>query len=726
MGGQMQKTGKSAFFISACALALSLSGCGGGSPPSSTPPPPPPPPPNLNDAEYQASIGAVAANALSAYQKDATGRGVKIAIIDSGINAALPEFAGRIDPASTGITDDNGHGTSVALIAAAARNGQLTQGVAYEATILSYDTLTCGLVDCFHRLVDIAQAVDAAVQNGARVINLSLVGETTRTELVQALQRATTVGVIIVIAAGNTGAPDPDGLALLNAQQAGNGLFIIAGTHDANKQIAGFSAKAGAGAQYYIASWGGSTSASTPVISGAAALLAGAFPNLTGAQIVELLLSTAYDAGDPGTDAIYGRGILDIARAFQPQGFTALAGGLAPVSLTDNGASSAPMGDATFGAGGGAIILDGYSRAYALDLARTLSHAPQEQPLRQALDGGVYRTAGVATGPVSVSITMRRNMMGETGVGMTPMSLGYEDSRKAKVIAGMAISRLTPKTALAFGLSESGRALQQQLAGYQNNAFLVARDPMARVGFQPDAGASIGIRHDLGPVALTVTSERGEIYNPGLRQKLGQPNYTISSFMLDRKIGPAKLSLGAARLSEESTILGGRFSSAFSSKGSDTIFMDGAASLDIGKGWGAFASYRRGWTSAPGSGALIDKGRLATNAFAFDLSKTGAFSHNDKIAFRVMQPLRVASGGFNLNMPVSYDYATKSTGYEQRFFNLAPTGREIDYEIAYGVGLLGGLLGGYLGVNAFLRTDPGHVEAMKNDIGAAIRFTLGR
>lgn len=87
-----------------------------------------------------------------------------------------------------------------------------------------------------------------------------------------------------------------------------------------------------------------------------------------------------------------------------------------------------------------------------------------------------------------------------------------------------------------------------------------------------------------------------------------------------------------------------------------------------------------------------------------------------------MQPLRVASGGFDLNMPVGYDYSTRSARFEQRFFNLAPTGRELDYEIAYGVGLLGGRFD----VNAFLRTDPGHVAAMKKDVGAAFRFTIGR
>jgi hypothetical protein len=245
---------------------------------------------------------------------------------------------------------------------------------------------------------------------------------------------------------------------------------------------------------------------------------------------------------------------------------------------------------------------------------------------------------------------------------------------------------------------------------------------MSRAGFHPSTDASVAIRHDLGPVAVSATSERGDVYEPDRRHGPRRSGYRISSIVFDRRLGPASLSLGASRLSEEETLLGGRFAAAFSGAGADTTLVDGAAALDLGGGWHGFASYRRGWTSLRGTGALISEGHLATEAFAFDLSRTGLFARGDRLALRVMQPLRVASGGFDLNMPVAYDYGTGQARYEPRFFNLAPTGRERDYEIAYGVGLLGG----YLDLNAFLRTDPGHVEAARSDRGGAVRFTLRR
>jgi hypothetical protein len=502
-------------------------------------------------------------------------------------------------------------------------------------------------------------------------------------------------------------------------------------------QLSDFSNKAGTGAQHYLTAigyrvvapnvkdenklyvWSG-TSFSAPVISGAAALLVSAFPNLTGAQIVEILMKSANDLGQAGRDTVFGNGVLNITRAFQPIGQTSVAGTGAPVSTTANGQGSSTMGDASKRAMAGAIILDGYSRAYAIDLAKTLSSARQEKPLAQSLQGNI-RTAGAAAGPMAVSITLDRKLSGQPSVGLAQTGMSYEDARQARVVAGMAVGRITPSTAVAFGFSESGRALQQRLTGHSQNAFLVARDPMSRAGFYADASNSIGVRHMVGPVGLTVTSERGKVWTDAVRETLAEPRYSIGSVSADRRIGPATLSLGASRIEEESTVLGGRFDAVLTGAGAHSHFLDGTASIDLGRGWDAFASYRRGWTSLPGTGGLVDEGRFSTDAWAFDLSKRGAFAGGDKLALRVMQPLRVRAGGFNMLVPASYDYSTLSVGYESRFLNLAPQGREIDFEAAYSMGLLGG----DLGLNAFYRNDPGHMESVKSDIGGAIRFTLG-
>src|ERR1051325_8395184 len=94
-------------------------------------------------------------------------------------------------------------------------------------------------------------------------------------------------------------------------------------------QISDFSNRAGTGAAYYLMAlgyrdrapdetgtqyyWSG-TSFSAPTITGAVALMAQAFPNLTGKQIVSILFQTADDLGASGVDSIFGHGRLNIQK----------------------------------------------------------------------------------------------------------------------------------------------------------------------------------------------------------------------------------------------------------------------------------------------------------------------------------------------------------------------------------------------------------------------------
>jgi subtilisin family serine protease len=318
-------------------------------------------------------------------------------VIDSGIDPNSHEFTGRIHAQSGDVTgagrplgDEDGHGTEVTRVIAAAKDDRDVHGIAYNATILALradqagscttaapgkDAASCSFFD-----TSIAAGVNRAVDNGARVINISLGGAGGASSILRtAINRATLAGIVVVVSAGNEGnesapafdpnSPSPFAQALL---ASGNGLVIISTSVDDNDVISNFSNKAGVAQNAVLSALGqgicceyqndtiyrftengqtlvrvfNGTSFSAPQISGAAALLAQAFPNLTGTQIVNLLLSSARDAGDPGTDAIYGRGILDIARAFAPSGTTSLAGTTMEVPLSGNGGTtSGPMGD---------------------------------------------------------------------------------------------------------------------------------------------------------------------------------------------------------------------------------------------------------------------------------------------------------------------------------------------------------------------------------------------
>jgi hypothetical protein len=682
-------------------------------------------------------------------------------VIDSGINPSLSEFSGKIAPASgdlvaqRGIADSEGHGTAVSAVAAAARNGQNTLGVAFDSAILSLNTSDpndCGGEDgCKHTSTAITAAVDRARMEGAKVINISLGGEGASQALIAAIQRAANAGLVVVVSAGNDGAANPTAFAS-GIANAGGANVIIAGSIgvpvngdpaqgvDLNQRST-FSNQAGRDAAKYLSAlgyrvrapdhtgaqflWSG-TSFSAPVISGAAALLASAFPNLTGSQIVTILFNSADDLGDVGTDATFGRGRLNIARAFAPQGTTRLAGS-SPIAIgaATNGTLSGPMGDAS-PAMQGAIILDGFDRAYALDLAKTLERVAADRPLEDALQPGVSVARSVI-GATAVSIAMRQNLTGPSQLEIAQTGLTEEEARRARVVAGSALSRLSPRTAVAFGFSQTGQALQQKLTGRGNGAFLIARDPAERTGFTAGDAGSVALRHDLGIAGVTVTAEQGDVRQQGeLRQRdLLAPDairrgYSSTSLTADRSFGDLHASLGVTRLQEEATVLGGRFG--FAPGGSATTFVDTALRYDLSRNWGIEGRYRNGWTQLPGGSGFVQGGSMASNGWAVDLWRRNAVTAGDLVSLRVTQPLRVQSGGYRLNLPVAYDYADGSVDYSVSEFSLAPKGREVAFEAAYLLPLFDGA--GSLSANTFYRMDPGHVAAALDDVGAAVRFSL--
>jgi hypothetical protein len=663
---------------------------------------------------------------------------VKIGIVDSGLNPNLDEFAGRIDPASGDVAgtrplgDDGGHGTAVTAVAAAARNNENTMGVAFNATIVSEradDPGSCASKDgCSFFDSAIEAGIDAARMAGAKVINLSLGGSTPGPGLLGAMQRAVNAGIVLVIAAGNDSTADPDPFALTPAQQFAGSVIIAGALNGDDRTIAQFSDQAGAGANFYLAAvgvddrapnqdgvqylWSG-TSFSAPTISGAVALMAQAFPNLTGKQIVQILFNSADDLGVPGVDSTYGHGALDLARAFAPQGATAMADSKTPVTGS-NGDLPGAAGDAAKGASMGAIILDGYSRAYVMNLAKTLHHAAVDHPLTRSLTTDMH-VAGGSAGPVSIAMTVRQRHDLAQGFELERMNVGPQDQRKAKLIAGSAVARIDNKTAVAFGFADGAKAMERRLTGASQGAFLVANDITGSPGFLAQRNSSMAIRHEFGGTGVTMSAESGSVWQELQTTATGSP-YRLATVAVDHRFGRNWLQAGITRLDERQTLLGGRMSDALGGGGASTLFLDAEARHDFGSGVTATLAARRGWTGFAG-------GKFQTDAYSLDLAKQGILGDSDTLALRIAQPLRIEHGGFGMMLPTSYDYSTGVATDSFTTMSLRPSGREVDSELSYGKTLLAG--NAWLGGNLFYRRDPGHIANSSNDLGAAIRFTLG-
>lgn len=268
------------------------------------------------------------------------GKGMRIAIIDTGIGRGPVEFDGAVaagtDMSGVGAADgrlpvgavDGNHGSWVASLAAARGTGEGTGmvGVAPEAELLSV-SVGFGSVSRVPFTEQIAEGIRWSVDNGADVINLSFTSNTPDwgVDWDEAFQYAFDNDVVIVVAAGNRGAGtsrvgapatipgvltvggvDPEGHVSLEASTQG----ITIGVSAPSEQLLGVSADG------RIVTWDG-TSGAAPIVAGVVALVRAAHPELDAANVINRIIRTA--TSPPGVsrlpDPEYGYGLLDAAAA---------------------------------------------------------------------------------------------------------------------------------------------------------------------------------------------------------------------------------------------------------------------------------------------------------------------------------------------------------------------------------------------------------------------------
>lgn len=283
------------------------------------------------------------------------GTGVVIAVVDTGVAAAHPDLQGQVLvgrnvlDGSTNTTDNEGHGTSIAgLIAARTDNALGIAGFCGGCRILPVKVTDS--VSAYNS--DLAAGVTYAVDQGARVINLSFAGPSASTTLANAIAYARSRGAVVVAAAGNSGCD------CLTYPAGYDGVIAVGATSNlSGDPLQGYSnygpwvdvaAPAGmatttltdpvTGDPYGYGGVGG-TSLAAPVVAGIAALLLSGRPDATGAAVEQALVAGA--ATISGTKQV-ASGRIDAVDAY-----AAITGAPLPTASPTPTASATPTASPT-------------------------------------------------------------------------------------------------------------------------------------------------------------------------------------------------------------------------------------------------------------------------------------------------------------------------------------------------------------------------------------------
>ncbi|WP_177220419.1 S8 family peptidase [Poseidonocella sedimentorum] len=636
---------------------------------------------SFRTSEYARSTGLDAVGAAERYAAGGQGQGVTIAILDTGIDLAHSEFDGKIDLSnsysyygqSDAIADEDGHGTAVAGVAAAARNGSGTQGIAFGSQIVVFrgvpgeeetrdPTSPTVFADALLRSVGAGAAVMnnswSYVDSGGRartVADFSSAREVRDflgSSAIDALDIAVANDLAIVFAASNDSEAEVSitaGLPLFFPRY--DGYIIAAVATDTAGQIAGFSNRCGQAMDFCLAAPGISirttalngttltasgTSFAAPLVSGAVALLKSQSPELTTPEISQILFDTAQDLGAPGVDAIYGQGMLDVGAALLPQGQLMVYEGedvAGPATaLAETGIiASAPLAAAIGQALDGQALMvgDAYDRGYAIDAGAIVTAAAAPLPDLGAPDQG-----GEA---VQFGVTRARGARDY----LSPLDWVEADLRAFSHVA------------LGHGL---------RLSTEMTTASTAARNGAARLGLQWQGKGESRLRLGLGRI-----DERGEVLGSAFFGAAGQGGAARTRFIE----------------------LGGRIG--LPARG----FLDVTAIQSV-------TEFSQDGLVTGGEGLRGRAGRVALGA-------RGALGLPGTVVAALSSPLQITSGRLDLSLPQARPAAVgamRSTGVIRREMSVEveEAARPIDLTLSYQGGL--GLPQGRVALMGGLRFEP--------------------
>jgi subtilisin family serine protease len=293
--------------------------------------------PMLSNDSYRSKQWGLTALAGESAWTYATGSGVRVAVLDSGVDDDHPDLVGNLTEGynafdgSTATDDRFGHGTHVAgIVAATSGNKRGVAGLASRATIVPVKVLADA---GWGSTTEIARGLVWAADHDVAVANLSVGAQVDDPALGVAVEYALARGVTLVASAGNSGCPSST-----TYPASYPGVIAVASTSDARGTRSSFSScgswvdLAAPGESIYSTRQGGTyvymsgTSMAAPQVAATAALLDQRLGHRASpAELAALMQGTATDRGTAGRDNAYGHGVVNpVAALKRASGWVAL------------------------------------------------------------------------------------------------------------------------------------------------------------------------------------------------------------------------------------------------------------------------------------------------------------------------------------------------------------------------------------------------------------------
>jgi len=671
-------------------------------------------------------------------QQQGGGTDVRIGMLDSVVSGDA-DLRGKIAYVGTNGTFSDGHGAAVASLLVASHDGRGVMGVAPNAKIVANNPFDATGTASWEA---VTQGVGLLASNGASVVNLSLgvPGYTLHPEWNKVLLATAkeTASTVLVFAAGN------DGIAQTGAiEWKAKNAFLVVGSVDATETISAFSNRPGSAclgrnggcdealADRFVVAPGelilvsddrggvirhSGTSFSAPLVVGAVALLQDRWPWLKKhpGDTVDIILNSAKDLGAPGTDPVYGRGLLDIAAAQSPLSFDNLVyyeydgGSKAPAKKRASQVLSAGLKEAAWEAGGVYFTafekLKNTHRDFAIPLSSKLvdqtvlmngSRERFQHYLRSRFVDWLKTGSGFTDRMDLVAPVANRQGLNLTLRASVPEG-GYRASFRAPDL-GVRIASSSDRLAFSFGNGAGATALGA-FGGFALSSDFDARQGGVNpvLGYASgDAYGSVelavadGLRVTFGAtqderrVSALDLAARGDLALAGLDAYEASAVHARAVYAVGDAL---EVTAAVSRLREKGSLFGVQsLDRSDLADGTVSRSLTLGARLDAGSGFSltASSSFVRSRSGANQALRVADEG-LGGSAFQLVAEKQGVLGGGDRLRVSLSQPLFLDRGTLEYTQIKVVDRETGEIGPVTERFSIAGSTRPFIAEAIYG------------------------------------------